>query len=394
MEERVPAHVEVASGMRPGRWLDYHVYPAADGVSVFFRDITERIAADQALEEARGLIQASLDALSAHVALVAGDGTIVSVNAGWKRFADANALRMARYGVGVNYLDVCRGAAEDSDASLVCSGLEALLGGAGDDQFRHVYVCGNRWFQMSAARFSFDGKIHAVVAHEDVTEVRTAQNAVSELSQHLLASQEEERRRIAAELHDSTAQHLVSVNLNLMRLEIGTSEAAGEIRQEIETSLDEALKEIRVFTYLLHPPGLHSDGLGPTLRRFVEGFARRAGLEVSFHASPVLGILTDDLQRSVLRVVQEGLSNAHRHASARRVAVNAKLIRGTLFVRVEDDGRGMPEGINHAGVEDARLGVGIPGMRARLRQFGGDLTIRSRPGRTTLIAAVPLAKAV
>jgi signal transduction histidine kinase len=126
----------------------------------------------------------------------------------------------------------------------------------------------------------------------------------------------------------------------------------------------------------------------------VEGFARRANLKAIFHASPALGDLGEDLQRSVLRVVQEALSNTHRHANATGVAVNVKVLRGTLFVRIRDDGNGIAGPTDPATAEKGtQLGVGIPGMRARLRQFGGDLTIRSRPGRTTLIGYVPVAEA-
>jgi PAS domain S-box-containing protein len=263
MEDGVAAHVEVPSGLRPGRWLDYHVYPSMEGVSVFFRDITEARAARERLEQ---------------------------------------------------------------------------------------------------------------------------------VSRQLLASQEDERRRIASELHDSTAQHIVSAGLSLMRLPEHGDEQTRAVREEIERSLDEALREIRVFTYLLHPPGLHSEGLGPTLHSFVEGFGRRAGLATTFHGSPALGQLPDGLQKSLLRVVQEALSNTHRHATATRVAVSTKISRGTLFMTISDNGCGVRIPIGTS-AGDAHLGVGIPGMRARLQQFGGDLKIRSRPGRTTLYAVVPFAQA-
>ena len=232
----------------------------------------------------------------------------------------------------------------------------------------------------------------ASVFFRDITEAKAAREALDGMSRQLLASQEAERQRIAAELHDSTVQHIVSAELNLMRLPEAESESARSIRAEIEGSLDEALKEIRVFTYLLHPAGLHSDGLNATLKTFVEGFARRAGLQASLHASPVLDGLSKDLQHSIFRVVQEALLNVHRHASATRVAVGARLVPGLLFVRIRDDGRGMPReaGDPSGSDERAQLGVGIPGMRARLRQFGGDLTIRSRAGGTTLLAVVPV----
>jgi two-component system, NarL family, sensor kinase len=219
--------------------------------------------------------------------------------------------------------------------------------------------------------------------------VTEAQSEVAQLSAQLLALQEEERQRIARELHDSTAQHLVATNLGLMRL-------AGEIRQspcaavktcgEIGDLLDRALLELRVFTYLLHPPNLADEGLQATLREFIDGFAGRTGLQARVRISDAVDEAPPDIQRSILRVVQEALANVHRHAGAARVHVGAKVVEGCLVVRVRDDGRGMT--VAGAGGH-FRMGVGIPGMHARLRQFGGDLKIRTGSKGTSLLAYVP-----
>jgi two-component system NarL family sensor kinase len=220
--------------------------------------------------------------------------------------------------------------------------------------------------------------------------VTAAESEVTELSTQLLALQEEERQRIARELHDSTAQHLVATNLGLMRLarEVRQSPAALKTFNEIGDLLDRALLELRVFTYLLHPPNLDDEGLQATLREFIEGFAGRTGLQARVRVSAAVDNAPPEIQRAILRVVQEALANVHRHAGASRVDVGAKLVGERLVVRVRDDGRGMKLAGGTGGRH--RMGVGIPGMQARLRQFGGDLKIRTRSKGTSLLAHVPL----
>jgi signal transduction histidine kinase len=222
--------------------------------------------------------------------------------------------------------------------------------------------------------------------------VTKAEGEVTELSAQLLALQEEERQRIARELHDSTAQRLVAASLGLGRLEAKLQQSPANLKTcvEIGEQLDGALMELRIFTYLLHPPNLAHDGLRTTLMEFVDGFARRTGLRASIRVSSRLDEASPEIQRSVLRVVQEALSNVHRHAGASKVHVGAKLVAERLVVRIRDDGRGMTTPDAQAG--RLRMGVGIPGMHARLQQFGGDLKIRTGPGGTSLLAYVPLSE--
>ncbi len=222
-------------------------------------------------------------------------------------------------------------------------------------------------------------------------QVTGAKKQVSELSGQLLALQEEERQRIARELHDSTAQHLVAANLGLASLEGTVSAESGRPARPWRRSRacsTEALRELRIFTYLLHPPNLAKDGLQATLRDFAEGFAGRTGLVARIRIPEEVDDLPPELQRAILRVVQEALTNVHRHADASHVSVKARIRSGRLVVRIRDNGHGMigparPDG-------PIRLGVGVAGMRARLEQFGGDLRIRTGRGGTSVVAMVPI----
>ena len=207
-----------------------------------------------------------------------------------------------------------------------------------------------------------------------------------------LVLQDEERRRIANELHDSTAQHLVAIGLNLMRIR---ADAAGgtkslDILDEIERSLDEATKELRTFTYLLHPPELQREGLSATLGRYIEGFGTRTGLKITLKSCGRVDQLSLPLQQTLLRIVQEALTNVYRHASATRVSVNFRCVGKRLRLVISDDGQGTEETSGHQNGKPSRLGIGIPGMMARMQQFGGNLDIHSGPNGTSVHATMPL----
>ena len=217
----------------------------------------------------------------------------------------------------------------------------------------------------------------------DITERKALEQEAKELSERLVNLQEEERQRIAQELHDSTAQHLVAANLNLMSLRAKVSLGSDEVNlwNEVEASMAEALKELRTFSYLMHPLGLDADGLCSTLRRYIDGFANRSGLRVKLRSSPNVDTLPLHMQRSLFRIVQEALANVHRHACASHVSVDLRWIADRVHVIVTDNGRGA-EGKQE---EPAfRPGVGIYGIRARARQFGGDLKIRTGPQGTRI----------
>lgn len=186
--------------------------------------------------------------------------------------------------------------------------------------------------------------------------------------------------------------HRVLEALNLMRIRADT---AGEgkildILDEINGSLDKAAKELRAVTYLLYPPDLQSEGLSATLGRYVEGFSTRTGLKIMVNACPSVDLLSLSLQQALLRIVQEALTNVYRHASATCVCVNFRRVGKKLDLVISDDGQGAGEVIGHQSSKPFRVGVGIPGMIARIQQFGGNLQIHSGANGTTVHATVPV----
>jgi two-component system, NarL family, sensor kinase len=163
-----------------------------------------------------------------------------------------------------------------------------------------------------------------------------------------------------------------------------------DILDEIEGSLQEAAKELRAFTYLLHPPDLQREGLSATLGRYLEGFGTRTGLKITLKSSRSVDQLSLPLQQTLLRIVQEALTNVYRHASATCVSVNFRCVGKRLRLIIRDDGQGIEGTPGRQNGKAFRFGIGIPAMIARMEQFGGNLDIHSGPSGTAVHATVPV----
>ena len=204
---------------------------------------------------------------------------------------------------------------------------------------------------------------------------------------------EDERRRMAAELHDSTVQHLTAVNLNIINLrrELAQGKNTEKLIGVIEESGEAAQDEIRLFSYLTFPCQLEAEGFKSTIEHYLVGFARRSHLNIAFHIPSRVDTVPVALQHALLRITQEGLSNVHRHASAHRVTVTLAMEDQKLSLKIDDDGHGiLPTNT------DKRIdrGVGMQSMTARLREFDGSLRLMSSSKGTSLIAEVPLRSAL
>ena len=230
-----------------------------------------------------------------------------------------------------------------------------------------------------------DGEVEVLLGScRDITEAREAQRELSEVADRLLAVQEEERRRIAQELHDSTAQHLVALALGLAAFRRGR--ASAETLEDMAKELAEALREVRTLSYLLHPPTLAKEGLRKTLRSFVRGFGQRTGLTVRVSVRGPVDDLPQGAQRALFRVAQESIANAHRHSPARQIAVHLRRVSAGVRLTVADDG-GQP----NAPPAKMTPGVGIPGMEARIQRLGGSFAIQATVRGTRVTAFIPAA---
>ncbi len=205
--------------------------------------------------------------------------------------------------------------------------------------------------------------------------------------------QEEERRRIARDLHDGIGQLLAAISMNqaMVAEESGRlTEHAAKCLTENVGMVEEVIRQVRTISFLLHPPMLDEAGLGPALRAYIDGFSKRSRIAVTLEISPDFGRLHDEIEISVFRLVQESLTNIHRHSGSSTAAIRLVPQQTSLRVEIEDAGKGLPWE-NAAWSVSPHAGVGLLGMRERLRLLGGALDIRSSTAGTKVTAVIPRA---
>jgi PAS domain S-box-containing protein len=226
----------------------------------------------------------------------------------------------------------------------------------------------------------------------DITPQRRAEAALSRLSGRLLNMQDEERRRIARDLHDSTAQILTALSLSVASLQgekgIAQTPRAQSLLAETVKLAQDASNEIRNLSHLLHPPDLDNVGLIAAVEWHSRQIREMTGIHIALEFPRNLGRLSQDIEIALFRIVQESLENVRRHSGS--LVASVRLIReeGQIVLEIKDQGRGVPPGILTDGA--ARLGIGVAGMRERMRQLGGRLEIASSDRGTTVRATVPV----
>jgi len=223
-----------------------------------------------------------------------------------------------------------------------------------------------------------------------------AEAQLRRLSVRLMTLQDEERRRIARDLHDTAGQTLSAMKLSIAALQqVGAGHAdSARLLNDLNTLTDETLREVRTTSYLLHPPLLDEAGFASAARWFVDGFAKRSGIQVTCEIPQKLDRPPAECELVLFRVLQESLTNVHRHSGAS--VANIKLVHkvGQLTLEVGDNGAGIArERLLHLQTSDGS-GVGIAGMRERVRELGGVFEIQSSDGGTTVAVTVPVPKAL
>jgi signal transduction histidine kinase len=222
-------------------------------------------------------------------------------------------------------------------------------------------------------------------------EMRKARSSIRQLSGELLRLQDEERKRIARELHDGTVQILSGLVMNLSQLQQSPSIAATDRERQLVaeglTWAKQAVGELRNLSYLLHPPSLDELGLTAALRSWIDGFSERTGISADVDLEDP-GRLPGEMETTLFRIAQEALSNVHRHSGSPTVAIRLKAGKRNVRLEVEDAGRGVPRTVVQQN-GGQRLGVGILGMRERARQLGGLLEIRCSSQGTTVSVTLP-----
>jgi len=268
---------------------------------------------------------------------------------------------------------------------LVFSGFIIALG-----ESNRRALAKSRWAeeQLRAAHAELEQKVQ-----RRTQQLREANDSLRQLSSRLQQMRDEERRSIARELHDSVGQLLAGLSMNLEILK-GQSDklepaAAGAVADSAQL-VQQITREVRTISYLLHPPLLDIAGLASALRWYADGFAERSHIQVSVEISETFRRLSSEMEIAIFRMVQECLTNIHRHSGSSTAKIVVRQENEQVIVRVEDAGKGIPTEKQVELVSAGRTGIGFRGMRERLRQLGGELDIRSGDRGTVVAATLPL----
>ena len=357
----------------------------------FISDITDQRHAEQELRTSEQRFRNSFAHSATGMLLVDLDGRFVETNRAYSEITGYTQTELQ----SLTFLDITH----PEDVNRCARPFRQMLNGKIPSYLiekRYVRKDGGVvWARISSTllRDVRNNPSHAVVIVEDITERKRVEGQIGTLSRRLLHVQDEERKRLARELHDSTAQNLAGVAMNLARLQQLCERYAPEVRQALAESMEliqQSVREVRTVSYLLHPPLLDEAGLASAVSWYADGFALRSGIQVDVIVAPNLGRLPGDIELALFRIVQESLTNVHRHSGSSTVRIAITQESTAVMLEVDDDGRGMVAQTLGQQGDSGRLGVGIMGMRERMRQLGGQLEIESGNRGTTVKATIPL----
>jgi signal transduction histidine kinase len=243
---------------------------------------------------------------------------------------------------------------------------------------------------------SLDGEVHDRTRELESRNAEVLRQAelLSDLSYRLMKTQDEERRHIARELHDSAGQTLAVLGMQLAQIAQKAGDTSPEVLKETQNAEDlyqQLQKEIRTTSYLLHPPLLYETGLYSAVAWYMEGLKERSGLDIQLNIPEDFGRVPRDMELVIFRIVQECLTNIHRHSGATSTCICIQRSNGSVSVEVADNGSGMPrEKLTE--IQSGGYGVGLRGMRERVRQFHGEMRIESDSSGTKILVTLPLPK--
>ena len=226
--------------------------------------------------------------------------------------------------------------------------------------------------------------------HRKTRQLETLNNELRRLSSALLASQDEERRRIARELHDGLGQELSAAKMvldGIVRPDLSI-EWKEKAAAESSALIDRAIQQVRSMSHLLHPPLLDEVGLSSALEQYLEGFTKRSGIDTQIEAPPgEFPRFKPELETAIFRIIQEALTNVFRHSGARKAWVTIAKLEEQIAVTIRDDGKGITENIVE--FRPGSLGIGIGGMRQRVKEFGGEVRLRNANPGTLVEVSIP-----
>jgi signal transduction histidine kinase len=226
-------------------------------------------------------------------------------------------------------------------------------------------------------------------------QLHKSERSLRDLSLHLLATQDKERRRIGRDLHDSLGQYLAVLKMKLDSVAIALG-MKGQVAEDVHQCVhlaEDSIKEVRTVSYLLYPPMLEEMGLKSAIPWYLDGFSARSGIKTTFTVGADVDRLSRDRELALFRVLQESLTNVHRHSGSQTAEVRILTKDGMNVVEIEDKGKGIPPHLLERAGQDwmGALGVGVRGMNERMRQLGGTLELcSSQDGGTIVRARMPI----
>jgi len=361
------------------------------GASKVARDITAQKQIEQALRESEQRYQAATDASPVMIWMAGTDGLCHYFNKGWLDFVGRTLEQEAGNGwtqnIHPNDLDHC--------LKVYVDNFDARASFEMEYRMRH-HSGQYRWiFDRGVPRYTPDGTFEGYVGGcLDIHDRKEATEKIriADESLRLVRAQDEERRYIAREFHDSAGQTLTVLGLSLAQLVQKAQMIAPELAQEgreIEDIVQQLHREIRTTSYLLHPPLLDEAGVKPALSWYVQGVEERSGIAIDFEIAEGFGRLPAEMELAIFRVVQECLTNIHRHAESKTAHIRVERERTSVRIEVRDKGKGIsPQRL--AEIRTQGSGVGVGGIRERLRRFHGEMKIESNGSGTVVSATIPI----
>ena len=387
------------------------------GASKIARDITESRTIEKELREKQELLRAAFTQTYSFMAILSKDGTIVDANRAalegtgftrdeaignklwdvwWRSLPEEReiaktSVTTAHKGLAVR--EECQYALRDGTIRFADRTLNPVQNETGETV---MIVCsGLDITEHRQLRSMLEERVHERTRELESKNLELVRQTevVRELSARLLQIQDEERRRIARELHDSVGQMLAAVSMNMAHVTHEARSLSPDAHKALEDNaglLEQLSSEIRTISHLLHPPLLDEVGLQSALQWYIDGFSERSKIKVDLELPDDFGRLPRNLEITLFRVVQECLTNIHRHSGSNTAAIRVSRSQNEVRLEVRDAGKGIPVEAQTSLSSGKLSGVGLRGMHERLRQMGGHLDVQSNGNGTLVLATLPI----